>query len=174
MDIQSALNKLYSMHQFSIKLGLERIENLLDHLYNPHEKLTCFHIAGSNGKGSTASFLASILMEAGFRVGLYTSPHFVRFNERIRVNGKEIEDSYIADFVESLEVYIEENKPTFFEVTTALAFKYFSESDLDFVVVETGLGGRLDATNVLEPLASIITSISLEHTHILGDRKSVV
>lgn len=169
MDIKSALIKIYAMHQFTIKLGLERIENLLDHLDNPHKNFNSFHIAGSNGKGSTASFLASILMEAGFRVGLYTSPHFVRFNERIRVNGQEIEDSYIADFVGSLEKYIDKYEPTFFEVTTALAFKYFSEADLDFAVIETGLGGRLDATNVIKPLASIITSISLEHTHILGD-----
>ena len=168
MDIQSALDKLYSMHQFSIKLGLDRIENLLDHLGNPHKNLNCFHIAGSNGKGSTASFIASVLMEAGFRVGLYTSPHFVRFNERIKINGNEIEDSYIAGFIESLQDYIENNEATFFEVTTALAFNYFNEADLDFVVVETGLGGRLDATNIIKPLTSVITSISLEHTYILG------
>ncbi len=169
MDINSALEKIYSMHQFTIKLGLERIENLLDHLGNPHSSLKCFHIAGSNGKGSTASFVASLLMEAGFKVGLYTSPHFVRFNERIRIDGKEIEDSYIAAFVESMEDYIKEYEPTFFEITTVLAFKYFSEAEVDFAVIETGLGGRLDATNVITPLASIITSISLEHTNILGD-----
>ncbi len=169
MDINSALEKIYSMHQFTIKLGLERIENLLDHVGNPHSSLKCFHIAGSNGKGSTASFVASLLMEAGFRVGLYTSPHFVRFNERIRIDGHEIEDKYIAAFVESMEEYIEEYEPTFFEITTALAFKYFNEAEVDFAVIETGLGGRLDATNVITPLASIITSISLEHTNILGD-----
>ena len=169
MNVQAALNKLYSMHQFSIKLGLERIEYLMDHLDNPQKNLNCFHIAGSNGKGSTASFIASILMEAGFRVGLYTSPHFVRFNERIKINGQEIEDSYIANFVESLEDYINENGVTFFEATTALAFKYFSEAFLDYVILETGLGGRLDATNIIKPMVSVITSISLEHTQILGD-----
>ena len=168
MNIQAALNKIYSMHQFTIKLGLDRIENLLDHIGNPHKEINCFHIAGSNGKGSTASFLASILMEAGFSVGLYTSPHFIRFNERIRINGSEIEDSYIASFVESIEDYINEYETTFFEVTTALAFKYFSEAMPDYVVLETGLGGRLDATNVVKPNVSIITSISLEHTQILG------
>lgn len=169
MDIKSALEKLYSMHQFTIKLGLERIENLLDHLGNPHHNLKAFHVAGSNGKGSTASFIASILMEAGFKVGLYTSPHYVRFNERIKINGVEIDDNYIANFIFSLEEYIDTYEPTFFEVTTALAFKYFSEADIDFAVIETGLGGRLDATNTIYPLASVITSISLEHTHILGD-----
>ena len=157
------------MHQFSIKLGLERVENLLDHIDRPQEKLRCFHLAGSNGKGSTASFIASFLMEAGFKVGLYTSPHFVRFNERIKINGVEIDDEYIAGFVESMDEYIDDFNPTFFEVTTALAFKYFAENEVDFAVIETGLGGRLDATNVIHPLASIITSISLEHTNILGD-----
>lgn len=169
MNIKSALEKIYSMHQFSIKLGLERIENLLDHIDRPQEKLRCFHLAGSNGKGSTASFIASILMETGFKVGLYTSPHFVRFNERIKINGVEIDDEYIARFVESMDEYIDEFDPTFFEVTTALAFKYFAENEVDFAIIETGLGGRLDATNVIHPLASIITSISLEHTNILGD-----
>jgi dihydrofolate synthase / folylpolyglutamate synthase len=169
MNIKSALEKIYSMHQFSIKLGLERVENLLDHIDRPQEKLRCFHIAGSNGKGSTASFIASILMETGFKVGLYTSPHFVRFNERIKINGVEIDDEYIAGFIESMDEYIDEFSPTFFEITTALAFKYFAENEVDFAVIETGLGGRLDATNVIHPLASIITSISLEHTNILGD-----
>ncbi len=169
MDINSALEKIYSMHQFTIKLGLERTENLLGHLGSPHSSLKCFHIAGSNGKGSTASFIASFLMEAGFKVGLYTSPHFIRFNERIRINNREIEDSYIVSFIDLIREYIEEYEPTFFEITTALAFKYFNEAEVDFAVIETGLGGRLDATNVINPLASIITSISLEHTNILGD-----
>jgi len=123
MDINSALEKIYSMHQFTIKLGLERTENLLGHLGSPHSSLKCFHIAGSNGKGSTASFIASFLMEAGFKVGLYTSPHFIRFNERIRINNREIEDSYIVSFIDLIREYIEEYEPTFFEITTALAFK---------------------------------------------------
>lgn len=169
MNIETALNKLFSLHQFGVKLGLENITNLLNFIGNPQEKLKVFHIAGSNGKGSTASFLSSILMEAGYKVGQFTSPHFVKFNERIRINGVEIADEYVADFVEDLDSYIIEFRPTFFELTTALAFKYFAESNVDFVVLETGLGGRLDATNTVIPLASIITTISLEHSHILGN-----
>lgn len=168
MDINSTLKKLFSMHQFGMKLGLENIFRLLDQIGNPHEKLKCFHIAGSNGKGSTASFIASILTEAGFKVGLYTSPHFVKFNERIRINGEMICDEYIANFVSGIDHYIEEYKPTFFEITTAMAFKYFEEKKVDYAVIETGLGGRLDATNVINPVASVITSISLEHTEHLG------
>jgi len=169
MNIQEALNKIYAMHQFDIKLGLGRVKKLLELIGNPHKELKYIHIAGSNGKGSTASFIASILMEAGYKVGLYTSPHFVRFNERIRINGIEIDDNYIAGFINSIEQIIEQEKPTFFEITTALAFKYFCDNKPDFVVLETGLGGRLDATNVIDPLASVITSISLEHTNILGE-----
>lgn len=169
MNIQEALNKIYLMHQFDIKLGLDRITRLLELIGNPHHGINYFHIAGSNGKGSTASFLASILMEAGYKVGLYTSPHLVRFNERIRINNHEIDDEYIAGFINSIEKIIEELKPTFFEITTALAFQYFYVNKPDYVVLETGLGGRLDATNVVDPLASVITSISLEHTNILGE-----
>lgn len=169
MNTIQALNKIYSMHQFDIKLGLDRIQKLLELIGNPQIGLKYFHIAGSNGKGSTASFIASILMEAGYKVGLYTSPHLVRFNERIKLNNKEIDDQYIASFINSIDKIIEKMKPTFFEITTAMAFNYFAKNKPDFVVLETGLGGRLDATNVIEPLASVITSISLEHTNILGD-----
>jgi dihydrofolate synthase/folylpolyglutamate synthase len=169
IEIEDALKKLYSLHQFNIKLGLESITSLLEFIGNPHKKLNAFHIAGSNGKGSTASFIASILQESGFRVGLYTSPHIERFNERIRINGITISDEYISKFVERVNHFIEEKKATFFEITTALAFQYFNDEDVDYCVIETGLGGRLDATNVLDPIASIITTISLEHTNILGD-----
>lgn len=128
-----------------------------------------FHIAGSNGKGSTSSFLASILMEYNYKVGLYTSPHFVRFNERIKINGEEIPNEYVATFVDKYDKLIEQYELTFFEVTTAMAFEYFEVNKVDYAVIETGLGGRLDATNVIMPLASVITSISLEHTKILGN-----
>lgn len=168
-EIDDALKKLYSLHQFSIKLGLESITELLEYVGNPHKNLKAFHIAGSNGKGSTASFLASILQESGFRVGLYTSPHLIKFNERIRINGSTISDEYISKFVKSVNHFIEEKKATFFEITTALAFQFFKDEKVDYCVIETGLGGRLDATNVLDPIASIITTISLEHTNILGD-----
>jgi dihydrofolate synthase/folylpolyglutamate synthase len=169
MDLNSALEKLFSLHQFGIKLGLECITNLLEHLGNPHKHLKTFHIAGTNGKGSTASFMASILIEAGYKVGLYTSPHFVKYNERIRVNGEMIGDDYVREYVNSLNDYIDKYQPTFFEITTALAFKYFAEQNVDYAIIETGLGGRLDATNVINPIASVITSISLEHTEHLGN-----
>lgn len=168
MNIKEALAKLYSIHQFSIKLGLDNIIKLLEYLGNPQNKFKSIHIAGSNGKGSTASFTASILTEAGYKTGLYTSPHLVRFNERVRINGIEIPDLYITEFMNEMNSYIDKYSPTFFEITTALAFKYFAENNIDIGVIETGLGGRLDATNTITPLASIITTISLEHTNILG------
>lgn len=169
MDINTALEKIYSLKQFNIKLGLDNIKKFLIYLGNPQQNLKIFHIAGSNGKGSTSSFIASILMECDFKVGLFTSPHFVRFNERIKINGIEISDDYITTFLEKHKNYIEIEKPTFFEVATALAYTYFSENNINYAVIETGLGGRLDATNTALPIASIITSISLEHTNILGN-----
>ncbi len=168
MNIEVTLKKLFALHTFGIKLGLDNIKSFLNHLGNPQEKLKAFHIAGSNGKGSTSAFTASILQEFDYKTGLYTSPHFVKFNERIVINGEQIPDEAIADFFEKNEEFINEFKLTFFEVTTALAFYYFKEQKVDFAVIETGLGGRLDATNVFNPLAVIITSISLEHTNILG------
>lgn len=169
MELDAALNKLYSLHTFGIKLGLENIKNFLDYLGNPQNNIKVFHTAGSNGKGSTSSFVASILIESGYQVGLYTSPHFIKFNERIQINGIYIPDEYVAKFISDCCDYIDKNGLTFFEVTTAMAFMYFSDRKVDFAVIETGLGGRLDATNVVNPLAVIITSISLEHTEILGD-----
>ena len=169
MNIENSLKKLFSLHSFGIKLGLDNIKNFLNQTGIPFEKLKMFHVAGSNGKGSTSAFLASILMEYNYRVGLYTSPHFVRFNERIKINGGEIPDQYIAAFVDKYDKLIDYHKLTFFEVTTAMAFEYFDANKVDYAIIETGLGGRLDATNVIKPLASIITSISLEHTHILGN-----
>lgn len=174
MDIKQSLEKLFSLHTFGIKLGLDNIRAFLEHIGNPQNSLKAFHIAGSNGKGSTSAFIASILMQAGYRVGLYTSPHFVRFNERIIINGKYIEDEFVADFINKHNDYIDKHGLTFFEVTTALAFEYFKLKKVDYAVIETGLGGRLDATNVLNPLACIITSISLEHTNILGDKISQI
>lgn len=169
MTIEQALTRLFALHTFGIKLGLENIKKFLDHIGNPQNQIRTIHVAGSNGKGSTAAFLSSILQELGNKVGLYTSPHFVSYNERIKINGLEIRDDYVADFISRHYKYVEENKLTFFEVTTAIAFKYFMENKVDLAVIETGLGGRLDATNVLIPVASVITSISLEHTKILGD-----
>jgi len=169
MDLETSLKKLFSLHTFGIKLGLENIVGFLNHLGNPQKELKTIHIAGSNGKGSTASFISSILQEYGYKVGLYTSPHFVKFNERVVINGKQINDDYIANFISHNENYIDEHQLTFFEVTTAMAFQYFMDKKSDYCVIETGLGGRLDATNVLNPLSVVITSISLEHTNVLGD-----
>ena len=172
MDINSALEKLFVLHTFVIKLGLDNIKHFLSFIGNPQLKLKAIHIAGSNGKGSTAAFIASILMEAGNKVGLYTSPHFVRYNERITLNGKQIDDKSVAEFITIHWDYIIKHQLTFFEVTTAIAFEYFYNNEVDYAIIETGLGGRLDATNVLNPLAVVITSISLEHTNVLGNKIS--
>lgn len=169
MTIEESLVKLFSLHTFGVKLGLENIQSFLKHIGSPQKKLKTIHVAGSNGKGSTSAFLSSILQELGNKTGLYTSPHFVRYNERIKINNIEIPDSYVSDFISEYDKYIDEHKLTFFEVTTAIAFQYFADEKTDYAIIETGLGGRLDATNVLDPLAAVITSISLEHTHILGD-----
>ena len=168
MDINSALEKLFKLHTFGVKLGLDNVKHFLDHIDNPQRNLKAIHIAGSNGKGSTAAFIASILMEYGYKTGLYTSPHFVKFNERITINGEQIDNEYVAGFITEHWSYITEHALTFFEVTSALAFEYFSNSKVDYSIIETGLGGRLDATNVLNPIAVVITSISLEHTNVLG------
>jgi dihydrofolate synthase/folylpolyglutamate synthase len=170
MNIQESLNKLFALHTFGVKLGLDNIQQFLKVIGDPQSKLKTIHVAGSNGKGSTASFISSILMENGCKVGLYTSPHFVKFKERISINGKLVSDDFIANFIDKYQKFIDEFQLTFFEVTTAMAFEYFLFSDVDYAVIETGLGGRLDATNVLNPLACVITSISLEHTAILGDK----
>lgn len=169
MDINSALDKLFALHTFGVKLGLDNIKHFLSFIGNPQLSLKAIHIAGSNGKGSTAAFIASILMEAGYKIGLYTSPHFVRYNERITINGKQIDDKSVAEFITIHWDYITEHQLTFFEVTTAIAFEYFYNNEVDYAIIETGLGGRLDATNVLNPLAVVITPISLEHTNVLGN-----
>ena len=170
MDIQESLDKLFSLHTFGVKLGLDNISDFLEHIGSPQKKIKTIHIAGSNGKGSTASFISSILIEKGYKVGLYTSPHFVKFNERISINGKYIPDLFISEFVNKHLEWIDKYQLTFFEVTTAMAFECFMLEEVDYAVIETGLGGRLDATNVLDPLACVITSISLEHTNVLGNR----
>ncbi len=174
MDVDTALKKLFALHTFGMKLGLDNIKEFLRVIGDPQDRIKTYHIAGSNGKGSTASFIASILTEAGYKTGLYTSPHFVKYNERIQIGGEQIPDDYLTKFLEEYDGYIEGHQLTFFEVTTALAFKYFADQKVDYAVIETGLGGRLDATNVLKPLAVIITSISLEHTNILGDTISKI
>lgn len=168
-DYKKALDKLFALHTFGVKLGLDNIKSFMNYLGNPQLKLKTIHIAGSNGKGSTAAFIASILQECKYKVGLYTSPHFVKFNERITIDGMQISDEYFVEFINKHQKFIDDYQLTFFEVTTAMAFQYFYDLDVDYAVIETGLGGRLDATNVLNPLACVLTSISLEHTNVLGD-----
>ena len=152
-----------------MKFGLEGISRLLRELKNPHKKFVSIHIAGTNGKGSTASMLAAMLTAAGYKTGLYTSPHLINFEERIRIGGKPISRAAVAGLTGRLKQSIVKHRPTFFEATTALAFAYFAEEKVDIAVVETGLGGRLDSTNVLLPVCSIVTNVGLEHTEILGN-----
>ena len=167
MIYEQIVELLQSQGKFYINLGLERIETALQKLDNPHKNLKVIHIAGTNGKGSVASTLANILRCAGFKVGLYTSPHLVEYTERIKINNVEILKEDFAKYV-SCVCEIADNL-TEFEILTAVAFKYFSDKKVDYVVLETGLGGRYDATNVCEDILSIITSISLDHTDRLGD-----
>ena len=151
------------------KEGLSNTLALDEHLGHPHKSYATIHIAGTNGKGSCSHSIAAILQECGYKVGLYTSPHLVDFRERIRVNGKPISERYVTDFVERERSFFEPLHPSFFEVTTAMAFKYFQEQHVDIAVVEVGLGGRLDCTNIITPILSIITNISFDHTQFLGN-----
>lgn len=151
------------------KPGLQTTETLDAYFGHPHRKFKTIHIAGTNGKGSCSHTLAAILQEEGYQVGLYTSPHLVDFRERIRVNGKCMSEEYVIDFVEKHRAYFETLHPSFFELTTAMAFKYFAEQQVDIAVIEVGLGGRLDCTNIITPILSIITNISMDHTQFLGD-----
>jgi dihydrofolate synthase/folylpolyglutamate synthase len=142
---------------------------LANHLGNPEQKLKCIHVGGTNGKGSTSHLLASVLMEAGYKVGLYTSPHLKDFRERIVVNGIPITEQYVCDFIYKNKSFFESHQLSFFEMTVGLALEYFSIMDTDINIIEVGMGGRLDATNIITPLVSVITNIGLDHTQFLGD-----
>ena len=168
-NIFSAYPMYHKVGSSAYKEGLENIEALLDIIGNPQRKLRCVHVAGTNGKGSVSSFLSSYFQELGYKTGLFTSPHLVDFRERIRINGEMIPVQDVLDFFEKYQEKFAHLEPSFFEITTALAFHYFAEQKVDFAVIEVGLGGRLDATNVITPLLSVITNISLEHTQLLGD-----
>jgi dihydrofolate synthase/folylpolyglutamate synthase len=168
VNYAETLKYLYGLQKFGMKLGLRNIRSLLKSVGNPEKKFPSIHIAGTNGKGSTAAMLASILQAAGYNVGLYTSPHLVKFTERVKINAHAITDDQVVAYTRQLKPKADELKPTFFEVTTAIAFLHFADEQIDVAVIETGLGGRLDATNVLRPLLSIITNIGLEHTEHLG------
>jgi len=150
------------------KEGLDNSLALDKHFDHPHKKFLTIHVAGTNGKGSCSHTLSAILQMCGYRVGLYTSPHLVDFSERIRINGQPIPEDYVVNFVEQEKSFIESLQPSFFEVTTAMAFKYFADKDVDIAVVEVGLGGRLDCTNIITPILSVITNIGMDHTQFLG------
>ncbi|WP_066353103.1 glutamate ligase domain-containing protein [Fervidicola ferrireducens] len=174
MSYREALEYIHGMTKFGIRLGLEKIKKLLEILGNPQEGINIVHVAGTNGKGSTCSMIDSILRAAGYRVGLYTSPYLEVFNERIKVDGRNIPDDDIARLTEKVKSAVEEMEkngwgaPTEFEAVTALGFLYFKEQKVDFLVLEVGMGGRFDATNVITPLVSAITPISYDHQQYLG------
>jgi dihydrofolate synthase / folylpolyglutamate synthase len=171
-----AIRWLYSTQASGVKLGLENVRFLLEALGNPHHRLTCIHIAGTNGKGSVSAMLDSVARAAGLRTGLYTSPHLVRFNERIQVSGQPITDDEVLAGLSVIREAIARSgcTPTFFELTTALGFLHFSTQRVDLAIMETGLGGRLDATNLITPLVSVLTSIDLDHQKILGDSRAKI
>ncbi len=172
---KDALKYLYGLQKYGIKFGLNTTSNILNRLGNPHYGQNYIHIGGTNGKGSVSAMLESILTRAGFRVGLYTSPHLVRFTERFRINGKEIPADEVAGLVNDVRAVMDpEEPPTFFEVTTAMALLYFARENTDISIIEVGMGGRLDATNVINPVLTIITNISLEHQFFLGNTISKI
>lgn len=160
---------MYGLRRFGIVLGLDIISGMLENLGNPQKQFCCIHIAGTNGKGSIASALTAILHQAGYNVGLYTSPHLVRFNERIRINDREIADSEVVAAYDAVKTaHHGTREATFFEYATAMAFYAFAKAGVDWAVIETGMGGRLDATNIIRPEISIISNISMEHREYLG------
>lgn len=170
MKINELLDELYSYSLFGIKLGLDNIQKICDELGNPEKKYKIIHITGTNGKGSTSTIIETVLLEAGYSVGKYTSPHILKFNERIRAKGKDISDEEIALTYEKVKNAVKNIgiTPTFFEVTTAMMFLYFAEKKVEYAVLEVGMGGRFDATNVADGDIAIITNVSLDHTEYLG------
>lgn len=170
MSYKDTISYLYDLQWHGVKLGLSNIMRMMELLGNPHEDLKTIHIGGTNGKGSTASIVASILRMSGYRVGLYTSPHLIDFRERIKVDGVNIDEKDVTDIVREIRKIAgkAQLKPTFFELTTAMAFYYFSKMKTDFAVIEVGMGGRFDATNVINPLVSVITNVDLDHKEYLG------
>lgn len=155
--------------QKAYKPGLQNITRLCNFFGNPQKKIKCIHIGGTNGKGSSSNMLASVLQEAGYKIGLYNSPHLIDFTERIKVNGKNCDKKFVFDFIQKLKNLPEDIKPSFFEFTTVMAFEYFYQQNVDFAIIEVGLGGRLDSTNIIKPLVAAITNVQLDHQNILGD-----
>ena len=176
MTYQDTLNWMFSqlpMYQrqgkTAFKKDLSNTLKLAEHLNNPENKFKSVHVAGTNGKGSTSHILASVLQEAGYKVGLYTSPHLKDFRERIKINGQEVSKHFVIGFIKRNKSFFEANKLSFFEMTVGMAFDYFAKQNVDIAIVEVGLGGRLDSTNIVTPEVSVITNIGLDHTQFLGD-----
>jgi len=176
MNYQETLKYLFGklpMYQrqgkTALKKKLDNIRTLCKHSDNPHHKFKSIHIGGTNGKGSVSHILASVLQTAGYKTGLYTSPHLKDFRERIKINGEMISENKVINYVEKNKSFFEKIQPSFFEMTVALAFEYFAEQEVDIAIIEVGLGGRLDSTNIINPLVSVITNISLDHTQFLGE-----
>jgi dihydrofolate synthase / folylpolyglutamate synthase len=181
MNYQETINWMFNqlpMYQLqgasAYKKDLTNVHLLVNHLGNPQKKLKSIHVAGTNGKGSTSHMLASILQEAGYKVGLYTSPHLKDYRERIKINGKEISEDFVCDFINKNKTFFESNDMSFFEMTVGLAFEYFVKEKVDIAIIEVGMGGRLDATNIITPLVSVITNIGLDHTQFLGNTLELI
>lgn len=181
MNYQETTNWMFNqlpMYQLqgasAYKEDLTNIKVLATHLGNPQNELKCIHVAGTNGKGSTSHMLASVLQEAGYKVGLYTSPHLKDFRERIKINGKEISEDFVCEFIAKHKDFFEANDMSFFEMSVGLAFDYFAFEKTDIAIIEVGLGGRLDATNIITPLVSVITNIDLDHTQFLGNTPALI
>ena len=172
---QEALDFLYPLHRFGIKPGLDRVYTLLDAVGSPHKRLgMVVHIAGTNGKGTVAAAVASIFQASGKKTALYTSPHLVDFTERIRINGKPISQEKVAFYCSLLKDAVIQNHSTFFEATTALAFAWFADESVEVSIIETGMGGRLDATNVVDSTYAVISTIGMDHTEWLGGTLSLI
>ena len=181
MNYQDTTNWMFNqlpMYQLqgasAYKEDLTNIRLLSAHLGNPENDLKCIHVAGTNGKGSTSHMLASILQEAGYKVGLYTSPHLKDFRERIKINGKDISEEFVCEFIAKHKSFFEANDMSFFEMSVGLAFDYFVSEKVDIAIIEVGLGGRLDATNIITPLVAVITNIDLDHTQFLGNTTQAI
>ena len=176
MTYQQTIDYLFAQLPMFSKIGADAYKANLDNtialctfLDNPQHKFKSIHIAGTNGKGSSSHMLAAILQQNGYKTGLYTSPHLKDFRERIKINGEEISEQFVIDFVQKTKTLSEKIEPSFFELTVAMAFEYFAQQQVDIAIIETGLGGRLDSTNVISPILSIITTIGYDHMNILGD-----
>jgi dihydrofolate synthase/folylpolyglutamate synthase len=174
VDYRDSIDYLYGLQLFGIKLGLENVRTLLSRLGDPHQELCCLHVAGTNGKGSVSLLLSEILQHAGFRVGLYTSPHLHEFTERIRIDGEPISPEMVSRLTDEIRQVVDEIPVTFFEATTAMALQAFCRAKVDFAIIETGLGGRLDATNVISPRVVCITPVGLDHQEYLGSTLSAI